>query len=188
MAQEGSSATLCAMSKPVRLSARLLRPEALDWAFVLLPRTISETLPRRGRITVEGRLNGHGFRQTLEPDGQLSHWLRVDKCLMQAAGLDFGDTADIELAPLAEEPDPVCPDDLRQALDGAPEALSTWHATTTLARLDWIHWLDSAKQASTRTTRVRTAIDKLRAGEKRVCCFDVSGFYSKALRAPKEAA
>jgi len=77
---------------------------------------------------------------------------------------------------------------LREALKTSPEALATWEATTTLARVDWIHWVVTAKQAKTRAKRINDALDKLASGEKRVCCFDPSGFYSKALKAPEAEA
>lgn len=67
---------------------------------------------------------------------------------------------------------------------GAPHR-ATWNASSTLARVDWIHWITTAKQARTREKRVVEAVDKLRGGQRRVCCFDPSGYYSKALGAPK---
>jgi uncharacterized protein YdeI (YjbR/CyaY-like superfamily) len=66
----------------------------------------------------------------------------------------------------------------------APESRATWDATTTLARVDWIHWIVSAKQSKTRAKRIADACDMLASGKKRVCCFDPSGFYSKAFCAP----
>jgi hypothetical protein len=53
--------------------------------------------------------------------------------------------------------------------------------------MDWIHWITSAKQAKTRAKRIRDACAMLAAGKSRVCCFDQSGFYSKAFRAPEGA-
>lgn len=174
-----------------RFEARLLRPakmqDAPPWAFVILPGKISETLPRRGRTSIDGTLNGHAFRATLEPDGNLSHWLKIDAALMDAAGVTFGDVVAFEVAPVDEEPEPEVPDDLQAALADAPEARAVWDTTTTLARVDWIHWIVSAKQAATRTKRVDEACDKLRSGQRRVCCFDPSGHYSKAFKPPKAA-
>ena len=174
-----------------RFQVSLMRPAKVDndctWAFAVLPREASEKLPRRGRTTVEGTINGHGFQATLDPDGHLSHWLKVNNELLDTAGLAAGDTVELEIAPVSEEPEPVVPPDLRKALDTSPEARSTWEATTTIARVDWIHWIVSAKQTKTRTKRIRDACDMLASGKKRVCCFDPSGFYSKALRAPKAA-
>lgn len=172
-----------------RFEAKLLRPAKLgddtSWAFVVLPREVSEKLPRRGRTTVAGAINGHRFQATLEPDGQLSHWLRVSRELHEAAGAAVGDVVTLELAPVAKEPEPDMPPDLQQALAATPEARKVWNDTTTIARLDWIHWITSAKQLKTRAKRIGAACDMLASGKKQVCCFDQSGYYSKAFRAPE---
>jgi hypothetical protein len=172
-----------------RFEAKILRPakpgDDGSWAFVVLPREASEQLPRRGRTTVEGTLNGQAFQATLEPDGQLSHWLQVDAALLEAAGAAVGDIVSLELAPVKKEPEPDIPADLQEALAAAPEAREVWNDTTTLARVDWIHWITSAKQLKTRAKRIGDACDMLASGKKRVCCFDESGYYSKAFRAPQ---
>jgi hypothetical protein len=172
-------------------TATLLRPEKpgsdASWTFVVLPREVSEKLPRRGRTSIEGSINGYGFQATLEPDGQLSHWLRVDKALRDAAGVDIGDVVALEVAAVEQEPEPELPPDFAAALAANPAARAVWHDTTTIARLDWIHWATSAKQAKTRTQRISDACDMLASGKRRVCCFDQSGYYSKAFSAPKAA-
>jgi hypothetical protein len=172
-----------------RFKAKLLRPRIPgsdpSWAFVILPKDASEKLPRRGRTTVDGTLNGSSFRATLEPDGQLSHWLRVSKEMCASAGVDIGDLVTMEIMPVEEEPEPDIPSDLLAALAANPEARSAWDSTTTIARLDWIHWITSAKQAKTRAQRISNACDMLASGKRRVCCFDQSGYYSKAFGAPQ---
>ncbi|MBK1834656.1 YdeI/OmpD-associated family protein [Roseibacillus ishigakijimensis] len=174
---------------PSSFEATLLRPAKSqteeDWTFLLLPQEVSDLLPRRGRTTVAGTLNGHPFQATLEPDGKLGHWLRVEDKLRAAAGLEVGRAVKITLAPVAKEPEPAIPADWAEMLAASPEARATWQATTPLARLDWIHWLTSAKQHKTRCQRLENARDMLAKGKKRVCCFDPSGFYSKAFRAPE---
>lgn len=169
--------------------AKLLRPvkpgDDASWAFLVLPKDASEKLPRRGRTTIEGTINGHAFLATLEPDGQLSHWLRVSRELQVAAGVNAGDTVTLEIMPVKEEPEPEVPLDFQKTLAAAPEAQSVWNDTTTIARLDWIHWITSAKQLKTRAKRIGDACDMLASGKKRVCCFDQSGYYSKAFRAPE---
>jgi hypothetical protein len=155
------------------------------WAFLILPKSASDRLPRRGRTTVNGSLNGHAFQAMLEPDGQLSHWLKVSEALQKAVGVQAGDKVTVQIDPVVQEPEPVLPPDLRDALAACPEARTVWDDTTTLARVDWIHWIESAKQAKTRQKRVDEACDKLGGGQRRVCCFDPSGFYSKSLSAPQ---
>jgi hypothetical protein len=174
-----------------QFKAKLLRPaksgSGTPWAFVILPKSASTKLPRRGRTTVEGTINGHGFRATLEPDGQLSHWLRVNQELLEAARAHIGDTVTFEIISADQEPEPDIPPDLEEALAAAPEARAVWDDTTTIARLDWIHWITSAKQSTTRAKRISNACDMLASGKRRVCCFDPSGHYSKAFSAPKAA-
>ena len=134
--------------------AQLLRPvqpgKGSSWVFLILPKTASDRLPRRGRTTIEGTINGHRFQATLEPDGQLSHWLKVDKKLREAAGAQVGDMVMLEIAPVKQEPEPMVPADLHEALQACPEARAVWDGTTTIARLDWIHWIESSKQGKTR--------------------------------------
>ncbi|GHA86375.1 YdeI/OmpD-associated family protein [Cognatilysobacter bugurensis] len=174
-----------------RFQARLQRPADAGpdagWAFLVLPKEVSQQLPRRGRTTVDGTLNGMLFRETLEPDGQLSHWLRVSAELRHAAGIEFGDTVAVEVASVQHEPEPAVPEDFETALEANPQARRVWECTTTLARVDWIHWITSAKKSATRSKRIADACDKLASGSRRVCCFDPSGFYSKALTSPRAA-
>lgn len=81
--------------KKSQFEAKLLHPIEAgsdnSWAFVVLPKEVSAKLPRRGRTTVKGAINGHSFQAMLEPDGKLSHWLRVDEELLATAGLNAGD-------------------------------------------------------------------------------------------------
>lgn len=174
-----------------QFKAKLLRPVKLDsenqWAFIVLPKSVSKKLPRRGRTTVEGTINAHSFRATLEPDGQLSHWLQISKELLESAGANSGDIVTFEIMPVEQEPEPEMPSDLQDALAKSPEAQAVWSDTTTIARLDWIHWITSAKQSKTRAKRILDACDMLTSGKRRVCCFDPSGYYSKAFGAPKGA-
>ncbi|GGO73269.1 YdeI/OmpD-associated family protein [Bowmanella pacifica] len=170
--------------------AELLRPKVAGgeaWAFVVLPLEVSQKLPRRGRTSIDGRINSHSFTAQLEPDGQKSHWLKLEQPLMLAAAVNVGDIVEFEIQAVAQEPEPEVPDDFQQALASAPEALAIWQATTTLARVDWLHWITTAKQAKTRIKRIDDACNMLASGKKRVCCFDPSGFYSKALSAPEVA-
>lgn len=174
----------------IRFDATLLRPESpkdAAWAFLVLPAAASAQLPTRGLATVEGKLGGHVFQATLEPDGKGSHWLKVDRALREAAGAAVGQTVALEIAPVAVEPEPPVPVDLRQALADAPAARAQWSSLTAVARRDWIHWITSGKKAETRGRRIATACGMLASGKRRACCFDRSGIYSKGFSAPKAA-
>jgi hypothetical protein len=137
---------------------------------------------------IEGTINGFPFQAALEPDGQKSHWLKVDRKLSKTARAEAGDTVALEIAPAGKETEPEVPAELRKALAAAAaKARALWEDITPNARRDWIHWITSAKQPETRTRRIKNACSMLAAGKRRVCCFDRSGFYSKSLSAPKPA-
>lgn len=179
------------VSGKIRFKARLLRPAGTSkggtWTFLVLPKNASAKLPTRGMTTVEGTLNGHPFRATLEPDGRKSHWLKVSRKLREAADANAGDVVTLEIVAAGGQIEPVMPADLRKALAGAPTARAVWLDITPAARRDWIHWIVSAKRPETRARRIANACDMLAKGKRRVCCFDRSGFYSKGLSAPEAA-
>lgn len=180
-----------ALIKPVRFKAKLSRPAApkgATWTFVVLPAAASRQLPTRSMVTVDGTLEGQTFQTTLEPDGEGSHWFKVEKSLRETAGVAAGDSVAFEIAPVEKEPEPKVPADLRQALADNPAAKATWADITTVARRDWIHWITSGKKAETRVKRIGVACDKLASGSRRACCFDRSGMYSKGNMGAPEAA
>lgn len=180
-----------ARGKPIRFKAKLLRPAApkgAAWAFLVLPKAASSRLPTRSMVTVDGTLDDAPFQATLEPDGAGSHWLKIEKKVRDSAGAEIGAMVEIEITPVAVEPEPKVPADLRKALAADAEARATWKEITPVARRDWIHWITSGKKAETRAKRIEVARDKLACGNRRACCFDRSGMYSKGnMGAPKAA-
>src|SRR5437763_7312523 len=107
----------------IRFRAKLFRPAATakvgSWTFLTLPKDASAKLPSRGMTTVEGTINGVPFRATLEPDGQRSHWLRVNRKMREAAGADAGDVVTLESAPSGAEAETRMPGARRKALPAA---------------------------------------------------------------------
>ena len=181
------------MPKPVariRFTARLHRPATpanADWAFLRLPQAASAKLPSRSMVSVEGTLAGEAFQATLEPDGDGGHWLKLEPDVLATAAITMGQSVALDIAPMAQEPEPKVPDDLQQALDASAKAKAIWDATTAVARRDWIAWITSGKKAETRVKRIAVAIDKLASGQRRACCFDRSGKFGGGFCAPVAA-
>src|SRR6185295_1878297 len=104
----------------IRFKAKLFRPaeskKSDSWTFLVLPKNVSAKLPSRGMTAIEGTINGVPLQATLEPDGQKSHWLKVDRKLREAAGVDAGDVVALEIAPMAKELELSVPADLKKAL------------------------------------------------------------------------
>src|SRR4029077_3279178 len=119
----------------IRFKAKLFRPaesaKTGSWMFLVLPTNASAKLPSRGMTAIEGTINGVPFQAVLEPDGQKSHWLKVDRKLREAAGADAGDIVTLEVAPAAKDPEPEVPADLKKALAAAAsKTRTTWSDIT----------------------------------------------------------
>jgi uncharacterized protein YdeI (YjbR/CyaY-like superfamily) len=63
------------------------------------------------------------------------------------------------------------PSDLREALRSNATALDAWNDITPLARNEFICWVESAKQETTRARRIRRTQEELEAGQRRPCCW-----------------
>jgi uncharacterized protein YdeI (YjbR/CyaY-like superfamily) len=82
------------------------------------------------------------------------------------------------------------PMDLRKALASASKAKAQWRDLTSIARRDFISWIDSAKQLETRRRRIERACSMLAAGKRRPCCYSIVSFnlYTALAATPKAKA
>lgn len=63
------------------------------------------------------------------------------------------------------------PADLRAALASDAKALPLWESLTPLARNEWICWAISVKREETRKEHVERAVEELKEGKRRPCCW-----------------
>ena len=169
----------------IRFEARLFRhpktAKASGPAILLLdvPDAVSKKARSSGMTTVEGTVNGHPFRATLEPNTPEGHWLPVNKAMREGAGADVGDT--VQLAILEPEPEPIMPSDLRVALTASDKAKTLWKDLTPIGRTDWIRWIVSAKQPETRARRITRTVEQLSDGKRRPCCVNIYEFMMRRI-------
>ncbi|HLK17072.1 MAG TPA: YdeI/OmpD-associated family protein [Fimbriimonadaceae bacterium] len=75
--------------------------------------------------------------------------------------------------PNEDQTEPGVPADLLAALAAAPLAEAAWRDLTPIGRRDFLGWIQSAKQAETRSRRIRIACENIAAGKRRPCCYSV---------------
>lgn len=146
-----------------------------EWTILRLPEKESEKLPSRGQVAVKGTINGHEFQTVLEPDGYWGHWMRVDKNLQKQVNARAGDTVTLEITPTKAWPEPEIPSDLAKALEVAPQKVKDkWKDITSMARWEWIRWVNSTGNTETRAVRIEKSISKLNGSHRRPCCFNLA--------------
>ena len=69
--------------------------------------------------------------------------------------------------PAEEESGSRVPTDLRKALAATPRAKAQWSDLTPIARMDFISWMDSAKEPERHRRRIEKACSMLAAGKRR---------------------
>lgn len=143
-----------------------------SWTIVHLPKDASAKLPSRGQVMVAGTFNGVHFQTPLEPDGNWSHWFKVEKKLLEAAHATVGDTVTLTIEPTKKWPEPDVPADLHKAILADKEVHALWQRITPLARWEWIRWTRATGKAETRKRRIEVACSKMKAGERRPCCWN----------------
>jgi hypothetical protein len=141
------------------------------WTVLALPQDASAQLPSRGQVMVKGTVNDIPIYTALEPDGNGSHWLNIDKEL-QAAGIKAGDTVTAAIESTKVWPEPDVPADWQAALDKDPEVKALWLDVTPMARWEWIRWINSSPVPETRTRHIEVSCSKLLNGLRRPCCFN----------------
>ena len=165
----------------VRFEATLY---TIDGSSILrLPEKASNQLASRGQVAVQATVNGHACQTVVEPDGESGHWVRIDAKQQRAAALRAGNTAEVELVPLEDWPEPTVPGDLQAALAAAPEEIQElWKDITPMARWEWVRWVNATRNPGTRQRRVEVSIAKMQSGKRRPCCFNLAACTDRAFR------
>lgn len=149
------------------------KPYTIDsWTVLRLPKDASAKLPSRGQVMVTGTINGFEFQTPLEPDGNWSHWFKVDAKLQRDAHVAVGDAVSLAIEPTKNWPEPEVPADLQKAIAADKEVQALWDKITPMARWEWMRWIRSTGKQETRQHRIEVACSKLKHGERRPCCWN----------------
>lgn len=134
-----------------------------------MPDDESLKLPSRGQVMSHVAVNGERFQYVvLEPDGRGGHWFRMTSGMPAQTG----DTANIEIEPAKEWPEPKLPKDFEKALKDNPEIYAFFQTISPMAKWEWPRWINATNVEATRQKRILVSIDKLRKGMRRPCCFN----------------
>jgi uncharacterized protein YdeI (YjbR/CyaY-like superfamily) len=63
------------------------------------------------------------------------------------------------------------PADLQKAIISQPKVKALWDDITSLARNEFICWVEDAKKEETRARRIRRTCEELLEGKRRPCCW-----------------
>jgi hypothetical protein len=131
-------------------------------AFVELPAEVLAALGGGSRFRVTGRLNGVQFESSTMAMGGGRVCLGLHKATRQTAGVDIGDTVDLEVERDERPRALAVPQDLQAALASDPAAAAAFDRLPFTHRREYVEWIAGAKKPETRTRRVTQTLERLR--------------------------
>ncbi|WP_282937867.1 YdeI/OmpD-associated family protein [Paenibacillus sp. RC67] len=148
-------------------SAQLIRPEGTGtWTYLNVPFDAESHFGTKTHIKVKGTVNHVPYRSTLMLHGNGTHYMVVNQTIREAAGVQAGDTVEVTMEEDTEPRTVEIPDDLLSALDKHDRAGEFFSKLPYSAQKVYVDWIESAKKAETRTSRVQKTIIMLEEGKR----------------------
>jgi hypothetical protein len=134
-------------------------------AFVSIPFDVEMVFGKK-RVPVEATIDAETYRGTLVRTGGPSHILIVLKEIREKIGKGLGDSVDVVIAEDLKPRVVPVPGDLAKALGGQPKAKLFFCGLSYTGQEGYVRWIEEAKRAETRRSRVARAVKMLRQGER----------------------
>jgi hypothetical protein len=110
-------------------------------------------------------IGGHTYRTTVaRMGGRFLVPLSAEN--RTAAAVAAGDDIDVDIEPDVAPREVEVPADLAEALAGDDAARTHFEAMSYTHRMEWVRWVEEAKKAETRATRLAKTVESLRAGKR----------------------
>jgi len=92
--------------------------------------------------------------------------LLVLKDIREKIGKSFGDEIEIELEEDTEPRQVEVPQDLKDVLEGDPEAQEFFKHLSYTHQKEYVQWIEEAKQDQTRQSRILRTVELLKQGKR----------------------
>jgi hypothetical protein len=131
-----------------------------------VPAEVVESLGAGKRPAVRVGINKHTYRSTVAPMGG-EFFLPLSAENRAAAGVEAGDSVEVEVELDTAPREIALPEDLQAALAASAGARGFWERLSYSNKRAYVLWVEGAKRAETRARRVGEAVEMLAAGRTR---------------------
>jgi hypothetical protein len=132
---------------------------------IQVPEDVVAALGSGNRPPVTVTIGGHTYRTTVaRMGGRFLIGLSAEN--RTAAGVAAGDEVDVGIELDAEPREVEVPADLAEALAHDDVARANFDGMSYTHRKEWVRWIEEAKKAETRATRLAKTVESLRAGKR----------------------
>jgi hypothetical protein len=130
-----------------------------------VPENVVAALGSGNRPPVTVTIGGHTYRTTVaRMGGRFLVPLSAEN--RSSAGVAAGDQVDVDIEPDTGPREVEVPADLAEALAHDDVARACFDRLSYTHRKEWVRWIEEAKKAETRATRLVKTVESLRAGQR----------------------
>jgi hypothetical protein len=130
-----------------------------------VPDDVVAALGPGSRPPVTVTVGGHSYRTTVaRMGGRFLVPLSAEN--RTAAGVAAADQVDVSIEPDTTPREVEVPADLAEALAKDDAARATFDGLSYTHRKEWVRWVEEAKKADTRATRLTKTVEALHAGKR----------------------
>jgi hypothetical protein len=130
-----------------------------------VPDELVTALGAGNRPAVTVTVGGHSYRTTVSRMGG-RFLIPLSAENRTAAGVSAGDEVDVGIEPDTAPREVEVPADLAEALAKDEAAKTTFDGLAFTHRKEWVRWVEEAKKAETRATRLAKTVEALHAGQR----------------------
>ena len=144
---------------------KLMRPEEVGtWTFASISTELANRAQLRARMRIRGTIDGAHFRSSLMPAGDGDVFVAVNKELREKIGKGNGEVVEMTVGRDTSVVDSI-PADLKKALSQNAKAETYFRKMAPSHRKAYVQWIEQAKKAETRESRLKKAIHMLLQGK-----------------------
>jgi hypothetical protein len=146
--------------------APVLKHEGIDAAYIEFPYDVQKEFGVKGQVKVKAWFDGIPYRGSLAKMGHWCHLLGITREIRQMIGKNPGDVVHVILEQDLDERIVTPPEDFAQLLRQNTDASAFFEKLSYTHKKEYVEWIESAKKAETRQSRLIKAIEMLKKGTR----------------------
>lgn len=150
---------------PVQTFRAVIEDAGNGGAFIPIPFDVEQAYGKK-RVKVKALIEGIPYRGSLVRMGSECHILGVRKDIREKIGKTIGDEVEVILEEDTEPREVEIPPDLLRALQSDPETFLLFQALSYTHQKEYAQWIEEARRAETRASRVEQTLKMLKQGKK----------------------
>ncbi|MEP7136938.1 MAG: YdeI/OmpD-associated family protein [Chloroflexota bacterium] len=143
----------------------IIQNEGGGGAFVEVPFDVEAAFGSK-KPKIKALIEGVPYRGTLVRMGSEKHLLLILKSIREQIGKTFGDEVKVSVELDVEERVAVIPAELKRAFQSNKEARSAFEKLSYTHQKEYVQWIEAAKKAETRQSRIVKTIEMLKKNKK----------------------